>query len=441
MAASKEDIKISGRYGTYLLRKPIGSGGNGIVYNVEIENKVADIPSANSYVLKRLTFYNGMNRKDKKEREERFRREVETVSTKLGDKTGIVPIFDSSYENNGHPFQWYLMPKAERFTYNKNTLEDNLHYMMQVAEAISSLHKMGLAHRDIKPSNALIYNDRLCLSDFGLIWSNEFDLQLTEENESIGPIAIRPPELEAPVNCDGDAFLKSDVYLFAKTLWIVLTGIKKGFYNQYSRADDNIYLKSIIQTKYCLEPLHLLMKKSTFDDYEKRITIDECCDLLSDQIDILHGNVPDGELRKFKFDEAIKRVRQNAQPDEIIITNENEIYKQLNVMAMNSKVVISEYGEDKEIGYFYSIVPIDKNVYEIKSKATLGIRNPYVKTLRFRIKDVHISSEENCCIANTERFDNPEGYGEICRDIVSLSKNKEGVLCVDGSFELIFCQY
>lgn len=92
----------------------LGRGGNGEVFDVKIHNKSAELLNADRYVVKCLTFQHGMRAKKNGEREERFRREVEVVSTKLKNIEGVIPVLDSSYANNNvtHPYQWYLMPKA-----------------------------------------------------------------------------------------------------------------------------------------------------------------------------------------------------------------------------------------------------------------------------------------------------------------------------------------
>ena len=87
-----------------------------------------------------------------------------------------------------------------------------------------------MIHRDIKPENILFYNNRLCLSDFGLVWTIQEDNHITGNLEAVGPARIRPPEMEyniEKVKEDID-FQKVDAYLFVKTIWIILTGNRNG---------------------------------------------------------------------------------------------------------------------------------------------------------------------------------------------------------------------
>lgn len=428
--------RFSGKYGTYALIDKIGSGGNGEVYNVDIENKTSDIPIAEEYVLKLLVLKPQMKSDEKERREKRFRREVEVVSTKLRNINGVIPILDSSYENeeNTDSSHWYLMPKAQKFLPNDYSLEEKTEKMFQVAETICELHKINLSHRDIKPDNLLIYNNRLCLSDFGLLWTEDFDMQITGEREAIGPEAIRPPELEAPINQNSSMFLKSDVYLFAKTLWIVFTGIRKGFYKRYSRVDDSIYLKSLLKTEYTLEPIHELIEDSTYDDYMRRISIEECLRLLSTQCNVFKNRLPKELLGELRFKEAFIPAKQTARPDEVRLVNENEIYKFLSKMSMNSKIIVAEFEKEILLGKFKSINLIEHDIYEIVVDEIHEFTNAIGKKIYVLISTVCLEGEDKCTIY-VDHIDNSNRFGKVCLQINQIQR-MTGNICLDGKFEL-----
>ena len=85
------------------------------------------------------------------------------------------------------------------------------------------LHAIGYAHRDIKPKNLLMFKKRLYLSDFGLVWNiNDQDEHITEAKDCLGTKAIRPPELQPVGDINDVDYRKSDVYLYAKTIWMIL---------------------------------------------------------------------------------------------------------------------------------------------------------------------------------------------------------------------------
>lgn len=77
-------------------------------------------------------------------------------------------------------------------------------------------------HNMYKPKNLLLFDGRLCLSDFGLVRNiADTDGHITEMNEPLDPRAIRPPEFQSVEEIDGVDYQKSDVYLYAKTIWMM----------------------------------------------------------------------------------------------------------------------------------------------------------------------------------------------------------------------------
>lgn len=445
MAGSKADKaeNVKGKFGTYVIKGNVGHGGNGEVFAIDIQdrtNLAVNLNASDGYVLKKLKKMEGYKPDERVKREKRFQREIDVVCNKLQDLNGIIPILDSSFENpeNDDPYQWYLMPQARKFEYTKYSVKEITYFFLQVAETIAVLHDRGMSHRDIKPNNLLIYNNRLCLTDFGLIWADDFDELMTGEKEDIGPCAIRPPELKAPIKPDGAMFQKSDVYLFAKTLWICLTRVKGGFYKEYSRSDDDIYLTSILNIEQTLEPIHLLMERTTCDDYMERITIDECVELLRKQMAIFNRILPQKELDDYIYDEKFHKSWQSSKPDEIVIKTPFEIAKQLTTMANGSKMIIVEAGRDYNIGAMQSVQLVDEYVYELTFGRISGALSSRRKKLFFRIKEIRIG-KDRCFIANTERLGNPAISGMVtCGKLNSLFMISEDRIGIDGEYVLKF---
>ena len=75
-------------------------------------------------------------------------------------------------------------------------------------------------------------------------------------------------------------------------------GVKKGFYKRYSRIDDDIYLKSMIKTRHTLEPIHVLIENSTFDEYDRRYSIEDCLRWLNIQKAIFENKISDEKEEK-----------------------------------------------------------------------------------------------------------------------------------------------
>lgn len=220
--------RIKGRFGTYTLVERLDGGGNGEVFRINIEDKKEELPKAKGYVIKKLILDDKKGDEEKKKRKERFYREISAVCGLQDEIEGIIPIWDSSVTDSDreYDFDWYLMPLAEKYKRPQH-VSVCLKHMHKVAETIKNLHGKEIMHRDIKPNNLMWYNNRVCITDFGLVWSDKEDSNLTTFYDHLGPASIRPPELESGMRADLIDYKKSDVYLFAKTLWIFLTDCKR----------------------------------------------------------------------------------------------------------------------------------------------------------------------------------------------------------------------
>lgn len=199
-------------------------GGNGGVYDVEITNEKIEFP-----IVAKFFEY---DRDEKDKRYKRLKKETKIIQELQGEIEGIMRIMDMNCPEetpDNKDDAWYLMPKAEEYRIKyRSDFIDKLGNMYELATIISKLHERKIAHRDIKPENILIYEGHIVLSDFGLVWTINQD-RITDENERIGPYKILPPELE---NIDLDStldFCPSDVYLFAKVLWMTLKENDAGF--------------------------------------------------------------------------------------------------------------------------------------------------------------------------------------------------------------------
>lgn len=176
---------------------------------------------------------------DKEKRYKRFKNEIIALN-ELKDIEGIMQVIDKKCPQDilqTMDEAWYLMPKAKPYRLTRAPkLYTPIIDMLQLAEIIKCIHERNGAHRDVKPENIFILNGRLVLSDFGLYLGEEEE-RLIEFNERIGPYKIMLPELEN-VQTDLDLdFRPSDVYLFAKVLWMTLKGDNISFRGQYQRGD------------------------------------------------------------------------------------------------------------------------------------------------------------------------------------------------------------
>jgi serine/threonine protein kinase len=88
------------------------------------------------------------------------------------------------------------------------------------AEALESIHSVGLLHRDLKPSNVLVSVDGPQVIDFGVARAVE-RVQLTATREALGTPAYMAPEQARETRRIGPA---SDVFSLGSTLLYAATG-------------------------------------------------------------------------------------------------------------------------------------------------------------------------------------------------------------------------
>ena len=259
----------------YTIVSNLGEGGNGCVYKVKDSD-------GHTYALKELA-----SDKRSAEKKERFCEEIRILK-KLHGTIGIIPIIDSSLDE-----YWYTMPVATPASDHIRSLSTDslcntdiklkVQAVMDVARELSgtlnSLHRSGISHRDIKPENILFYNGSYCFGDFGLVSDPDENASLTKMDRGLGAMSTMAPEMRRnPKDADGR---KSDVYSFAKTLWILLTNSKLGFDGPYDTNDQVIGLRwQKENNRYLLRTQHLveledLLVRATQNSPDDRPDIDE----------------------------------------------------------------------------------------------------------------------------------------------------------------------
>lgn len=369
---SRTNSTVEGKYGTYLIKEKIGKGGNGAVYAAEIINGGDDFSYKKGYAIKFLDVLQKDGHEMKK-RVQRFIKEIKQVLLFQGDVAGIIPIFDTSIFLDDSKELWYLMPKAEKYKLEDFNFQEKIKQMIDIGDSIKQLHERGYAHRDIKPKNLLILENRLCLSDFGLIWNVEDSGDhITEVNDRLGPLSIRPPELQMIEDVDGVDYRKSDVYLYSKTIWMVLQDdYSNGFPAEYSRNNPSVYINKENFAVETAEPLHRLMEQSTKDKYWERMDIDSCIRHLEEQLGVIRGEIPLSTLSGWKYIEQAKHDRLSIPPDEQLYRDPSSILKILNNMVGTVGLVFMEAGKEYNILPLKKVKQIQGNMFELE------ILNPY----------------------------------------------------------------
>lgn len=256
--SSKSGLPVSGaRYGDWTLLKSIDGGGNADVW-------LAHHPERRMAAIKIL-------RNLGTEPYSRFRNEISALQ-KLGKLDGIIPILDFDFPEGKGVRPWYAMPVAGNSAafFRGGGPKEIVSEFVRLGETLSFLHGKKIAHRDIKPQNLLGFEHRLCFSDFGLVKYPDL-APITPERRDVGAKFTMAPEMRREAaEADG---LPADIFSFAKTLWIFLTGEPLGFDGPYV-ADSSVGLKNYMFGQYTTT-LDALLRDCTEHDPQSRPRIEE----------------------------------------------------------------------------------------------------------------------------------------------------------------------
>ena len=293
----------------------IGRGGNAFV---------ADC--GNGCVKKILNI-----KKCNREKIQRFKDEV-TVMKRLNGTKGVLPILQDHLDDGKHEY-WYTMPKAEllieHINKSDNKYQECQKAIQQLILTLSCLHEKKISHRDIKPSNLYYYDGLYCFGDFGLVdFPDKFN-ELTKSYKQLGAWTTIAPEMKRnPKNADG---IKADVYSFAKTIWIVLTGNDKCFDGTYDYLDELISLRYTAKCKgkYYVD-IERLLYKATNNDPNERPTTKE----LKEYIDIWIKKSKNSELSQQEGWDFLKElIFGSFAPKSAMWEDNNSIIRVLNIIS------------------------------------------------------------------------------------------------------------
>jgi serine/threonine-protein kinase len=201
-------------FGDYEIRRELGRGGMGVVY----EARQISLNRPVALKMIRAGFLAG----DAELR--RFRNEAEAVAAM--DHIGIVPV----HEVGEHEGQRYLSMKLVPGGSLANRLDDYrddphaaARLLAEAAEAVHHAHRRGILHRDLKPANILV--DELGhphITDFGLARRVAGDSELTETGAILGTPAYMSPEQASGHRAA--VTIASDIYGLGAVLYALLAG-------------------------------------------------------------------------------------------------------------------------------------------------------------------------------------------------------------------------
>ncbi|MFJ6001830.1 protein kinase [Arthrobacter sp. NPDC092385] len=145
------------------------------------------------------------------------------LMAQLSSHPYIVTIYEADTTAEGHSYlamEYCSRPSLDiRYRRARLSVAETLTVGIQVASAVESAHRAGIAHRDIKPANILVtdYN-RPALTDFGI--SGTMESSGTDEDQGMS-IPWSPPEAFHGGGIDG---VKVDVWALGATVYTLLAG-------------------------------------------------------------------------------------------------------------------------------------------------------------------------------------------------------------------------
>ncbi|CAN5887203.1 hypothetical protein BH10ACT9_BH10ACT9_35270 [soil metagenome] len=226
------ESRVGSRVGPYELRRLLGRGGMGEVY------EAYDTTKDRTVALKLLPAEMSHNTT--------FRTRLEREARSAGklQEPHVVPIHDYG-EVDGHLYvDMRLINGADlRSVLNRDgpmPPARAVAIVRQIASALDAAHAAGVTHRDVKPENILVTaEDFAYLVDFGIA-NAATDDTITEQGTAIGTFAYMAPERFT----SADVTYRADVYALACVLYECLTGAKP------YRADS----VSVLITAHLMEP-------------------------------------------------------------------------------------------------------------------------------------------------------------------------------------------
>lgn len=220
----------------YKILEILGKGGMGQVY------KAHDTQLDRTVVLKLLSSDLLTNDTARK----RFSREARLAS--VLDHPNICMIYEIQ-EKDSQFFivMQYVEGQTLKQTINNQPLANNtlISIALQVADALSSAHDVGIVHRDIKPQNIMITpRGQAKVLDFGLAKNIYEKNSLTRQLDMMGIIetpgtpAYMSPEQSRRERIDR----RSDIFSFGTVLYEMATGIKP-----FTGKDPRDIIKSVCE--------------------------------------------------------------------------------------------------------------------------------------------------------------------------------------------------
>lgn len=210
------------RIGRYHIRRVIGSGGMGTVYEAIQERPHRSVALK---VMKRGVVSKAARR--------RFEYESQVLARLR--HPGIAQVYEAGiHDDTSGPLPYFAMeyiPNAKSITeyakQRKLSTRRRLAIFIQACEAVYHGHQKGIIHRDLKPANILVdAHGQVKIIDFGVARSTDSDMAITTQQTAVGEL-IGTLKYMSPEQCEGDPHdidTRSDVYAIGVVLYELLCG-------------------------------------------------------------------------------------------------------------------------------------------------------------------------------------------------------------------------
>ena len=200
---SDTDSRVGTDFGHYHLRRLLGKGGMGEVYEAEDTKKDRTVALK---VLPAAMSNDPVFRK-------RLQREAHSAGRL--QEPHVVPIHDYGDIDGVLYVDMRFIDGTDLrkmlVRYGPLTPARAVAIVRQIASALDAAHESGLVHRDVKPENILITRDDFAyLVDFGIANAST-DEKLTELGTAVGTYAYMAPERFT----NGEVTYRADIYALA----------------------------------------------------------------------------------------------------------------------------------------------------------------------------------------------------------------------------------
>ena len=221
-SAAPRSTAIPARLGSYLIKRVLGEGGMGTVFEAQQESprrtvalKVIKAGYLSPELLRRFT--------------------QESQVLGMLQHPGIAQVYEAGVvkDERGHELPFFAMefikgvPLTEFAASRRLGTRERLELVAKICDAVDHAHQKGVIHRDLKPGNIIVDGSgQPKILDFGVARATDSDIQqttmLTDVGQLIGTIPYMSPEQVTGDPNELDT--RSDVYALGVIAYELLAG-------------------------------------------------------------------------------------------------------------------------------------------------------------------------------------------------------------------------